>query len=382
MKRILRVICGLSVLLVSCREDEIADAEPGIDPAQRVYLRATVESTIAMSRAPFNRPTPNEKNPLKAAVWASTTPYKFQHIEGKDGSDGTGTVALHTTANFTNGEEQLLNAAVYPKPPASGEEKQSVYFVGLHPENEKQSEWMWSTNAEGTIAVKTFNGSEDVMFAPQESGVYGGNTQADLWPTFKFRHLLTWLRVSVISEGEKVSEAWGKIKSLKVRSGAGNTVTIDIGRECDPDRPDNPDRLEDYVTFSQVGDDATLNFYKTGTNDIFANENVEKTWYPIPYNKEEEVAYALCAPVTASKANTDGDPTNEYTLIIKTEKRTIPVEVPVDLMIDKTTWFEESTMNRQFHLHLTFKMGNHIIATGGVTDWATGGISNGVLRPE
>jgi len=367
MKKTFCLICGLGVLLFSCREEE---ADICADPAQRIYLRATVENTVVASRAPFDKSAPDETNPLKVAVWASTTAYEYKDLAKKGTADDNYVVALHTTANFSNGKEQLLDEAVYPKPAEDGTAKTSVYFVGLHPATE------WSTNEAGTIAVKTFNGSEDVMFAPQESGAYGGNTGADKWPTFKFRHLLTWLKVCIKSDGEEVSEAWGKLKSLKVKGG-GNTVTIDLSKAYS--EVYNPGASENCVTFSS-GEGLALDLYKTGTNDVFLKEDDESTWYSIPYNKSEEVAYVLCAPIIASAINGDGEKTNEYTLLVKTEHRTL--EVPIDLMKEEATCFDESTMNYQFTVNLNFKMGNSIITTSSVTDWKAGGISNGVLRPD
>lgn len=371
MKKIYCIICVLSLLFFSCREEE---ADFCTDPAQRIYLRATVENAIPMSRAPFSPLAPDENNPLKVAVWASTEPNVFKNLNKNGSSDDNYEVALHTKAYFSNGKEQLLYDAVYPKPQSDTEQGGEVCFVGLHPGIG------WTTDDAGTIARKTFNGSEDVMFAPQEKGRYGQNTTERLWPTFKFKHLLTWLKVNVKSNGEEISEAWGRLQSLKLKSSAGNTVTIDLSKEYSPVY--NPDSQENCVTFSS-GDGVTLDFYKTGTDDVFLDETDPTTWYPIPYNSSKEVAYVLCAPVIASARDVtqelDDVKTNEYTLIVETEQRT--VEVPVDLKRDKLTYFEGSTMNHQFILNLNFKMGDNIILTPLVKDWETGGISNGKLDP-
>lgn len=340
------------MLLFSCQQEE---ADISTDSAQRIYLRAAVENNAVKTRAPFSSTEPDRNAPLDVEVWASTTANKFLHVDGLNGSNGE--VALHTTAHFTNGTEQLLNDAVYPK-----ENGAAVYFVGLHPGKENNTEW--STIADGTIAIKTFNGSEDVMFAPQIFGVYGGNTTGDKWPTFQFKHLLTWLRVKVKAESEDISDAWGKLKSLKVKGEYGNTVTIDLSKDYSQGG---------CVTFSS-GNSVELDFYKTGTDNAYQNEA-----FTIPYTEAKEVAYVLCAPVTASDKDGEGNLTSEYTLIVETERRT--VEVPVDLMENASSYFTGSTMNCQFTLNLNFKMGDNIIVTASVTDWEVGGISNGVIRP-
>jgi len=360
MKKTFYTICGLSILLSSCHEE---DADIHSDSAQRIYLRASVENTILMSRTPFSLLAPDEDNPLEVAVWASTTPYVFKHTDRANGSDGT--VALHTTAYFTNGKEQLLNEAVYPK-----DENTTVYFVGMHPKDG------WNTPEDATAgqtATKTFNGSEDVMFAPQISGQYGQNVTQGSWPTFRFHHLLTWLIVNVKAESNVVSEAWGKLKSLKLKSSVGNTVTIDLSKNYNTEAPEN------CISFSP-GDGVPLDFYKTGTNAAFINEN-----YPLPdKDKFEEVAYVLCAPVDATDHDKLLEPeivkTNEYTLIVTTENRT--VEVPVDLMEDASTHFRGNTMNYRFVVNLNFKMGNNIVVSASVAEWELGGISNGILSPD
>ena len=350
------IICGLGMLLFSCQQEE---TDLSTDSAQRIYLRAAVENNAVKTRAPFSSTAPDRDAPLYVEVWASTTTNEFKDL-GKDGTDGT--VALHTKAHFTNEKEQLLDDAVYPK------DKGTVYFVGLHPGTG------WSDSGNGMIAKRTFNGSEDVMFAPQISGVYGGNVGVDKWPTFTFKHLLTWLKVKVKAESEDISDAWGKLKSLKVKGEYGNTVTIDLSKEYSQ---------EGCVTFSS-GNGVELYFCKTGTDDAYQNAS-----FTIPYDTEakkteaKEVAYVLCAPVTASDKDSEGNPTSEYTLIVETERRT--VEVPVDLMDLKEealSYFTGSTMNCQFTLNLNFKMGDNIIVTASVNDWEVGGISNGVLDPN
>ncbi len=370
MKNGFYAICWLGLILCSCQKEEEGVR---MDSARNIYLTATVENTLT-TRAPFLLSAPDQNNPLKVAVWASTTEYKFPD-EGKNGKDGSNVVALHTSANFTSGEEQLLNDAVYPKEGGS-----KVYFVGMHPENG------WTTPAAddpdpalaakaGEIATKTFDGSEDVMFAPQISGEYAQNVTE--WPKFEFRHLLTWLRVSIKADGEAVSKAWGRLKSLKVKSPGG--VTIDLSGEYDPTAP------QDRVSFSG---DAELDFYKTGTDNVFVDPNDESTWYTLQDEATDAVAYVLCAPVMASANDPDQLPTivrtAEYTLLVETENRS--VEVPIDLMKDASTdpptYFEGYTMNNRFTLNLNFKMGNNIAVTATVTDWKTGGISNGVLNPN
>ncbi len=356
MKNKFYAICGLGLVFFSCQKGETA---VGTYSDRSIYLQASVENTLD-TRAPFYLSQPDLDNPLKVAVWASTTANVFEDL-GANGTGADKNVALHTTANFTNGKEQLLNDAVYPDDP-----EKVVYFVGMHPE----SGWTAPETGDtaGKTASKTFNGSEDVMFAPQISGKYAHNTETDTWPTFQFHHLLTWLKVSVKADGQTVSDAWGKLKSLKIRST--NGVTVDLGRDYE----------RNCVSFSG---EAELDFYKKGTDKVFADKDNESTWYALPVDKAEEVAYVLCGPVaaTAKDPESQGDVrTTEYTLIVETENR--KVEVPVDLMTNADSYFDRDTMRYQFILNLNFKMGSNIAVTAAIADWGTGGLGSGELDPN
>ena len=113
MKKTMRYImlCALcAALLPSCEEEEMTT---GADTDCRIYLRATVEGATTTTRAPYILTTPNRDNPLEVAVWASTTQNLFANRDDANGKNGE--VAIHTSANFTNGSEQLLDEAVYPK---------------------------------------------------------------------------------------------------------------------------------------------------------------------------------------------------------------------------------------------------------------------------
>jgi len=375
MRNTFYAIGGLCFIFFSCQQE---DKAVRTDSAQSIYLRAEVENMI-MTRSPFDLSEPNQKNPLKVAVCASTTPYEFKNIEGANGTGADNVVALHTMANFTNGKEQLLYDAVYPK-----DENTKVYFVGLHPADG----WTFpgeggllDAPSDGKTATIVFNGCEDVMFAPQIDGQYGQNVGAGSWPTFSFYHLLTWLRVTVKAESELVSEAWGRLKSLKIKSK--NTVTVDLGKTFDLTK----DSGGGCVSFSDASV-SEFDFYSTGTDDVFLNRENEGTWYSLPYDEKKEVAYVLCAPVQASANDLTLVPeivrTAEYILLVETENRS--VEVPIDLMKDASadppTYFEENTMRNQFVLNLNFKMGNNVVVTASMTDWQSGGISNGVLDPN
>lgn len=341
-------LCGLS----ACQPHEW-DAMDDTD--RRIYLKAQVENASVQSRVPYELTAPALVTPLEVDVWASTTANKFENGLA-NGSDGT--VSYHTTARFTNAQEQLLDDVIYPR-------ENKVYFVGMHPRG-------WTTQ-DGTSAVYTFDGNDDVMSAPQIEGEYAANVAPDDWPILSFQHLLTWLRIEIAAESEAVRDAWGKVTSLTVKSR--NKVTVDLSRTYEDKKHDGADAT---VHFSGETD---LDFYQMGTDNVFPQTEGYTLELPKQEGSEEvfpEVAYVLCAPVNATeKSVVEGveGPTDEYILTVTTENRT--VNLGIDLKSAENTLFNQSTMGHQFTLRLRFKMGDNISVSAVSTDWVNGGIGKG-----
>lgn len=348
MKGKINIWLFLCLVLLSCQSEE----EGGILSAdRRIYLTASIEDAKD-SRAPYSWEAPSLEHPLLVDVWASTNMNKFAHTPGADGLNSTN-VELHSTARFTNAGEQLLNDAVYP----SKENTQSkVYFVGMHPQG-------WETvNENCDSATYTFTGKEDVMFAPRISGSYGENTGEEdkPWPTFEFKHLLTWLRFEIMAESEAVSNAWGYLESIKIKSP--NKVTVNLTKD---------DFVENEVV--KFGDNlAELELY-SADNQVFPKDDTQS----LPYTEDKvEEAYVLCAPVEARvRDEQSGDLISEYTLLIKTTKRP-EKEIQLDLKKAQEEYFTGSTRNTQFTIRLLFKMGNTINISTQAEEWKNGGIVN------
>lgn len=368
----LYIACGFVLAsMMACTNDT-----PGIRPtdeeASRIYLSAGVGEPAVSSRTPYQYEVPTMTQPLDVSVWASTTQDVFQHIDGKNGSDGT--VAIHTQAHFQSGAPQLLGEAIYPKADANATAK-TVYFVGFHPKSDE-----WTASDDNKSASYTFTGKEDVMFAPQISGEYGTAYEAS--PTFHFHHLLTYIRIEMVADKdeedvekkEEVSQAWGSIESMTISSVDKVTVN-NLG---------STDFSPDNVVFGN--DEISMSFYQTGTDNTFPPASS----YEIPVN-ETEVAYVLCAPVKGEDkhvVNGKDVPKPEYTLHIKTEKREL--DVPIDLMKkdgDAVSHFTDNTMGYQFVVQLNFKMGNVIGVSAAIsldanTDWFTHGTGSTDLKEE
>lgn len=378
MRRIIHI--SLLICLISCQQNGLDAVQVGAP----VYIAASVGGD-SMTKAPYmpkdNQEqmveTPSPEHPLKTDVWGSTDPYIFtekfydqEKTRPWDGSDESGKVAIHTDATFQSGEPQLLRAAIYNK-----NTKPTVYFVAFSPISQGAEKWVASED--GMSASFVFSGNDDVMFAPQVQGTYA--TDYSKSPVLSYSHLLTWIRVEMQAESKEVSDSWGAIKSMTIRSNS--NVKIDLQKEAY-----NNDGTYNFenVVFSEETD---LNFYKTIEEESYDGAQVTMkkkftdevfTDINVPYLKKEELAYVLCAPVVGTdKKVVDGEEIDaeEYVITISTDKRNVAIPVDLRHMVSGVVQpFLGSTRCMQFTLSLNFKMGNTIYLTSSVQDWKVGGL--------
>lgn len=378
MRRIIHI--SLLICLISCQQNGLDAVQVGAP----IYVAASVGGST-MTKAPYmpmdNQghmvETPSPEHPLKTDVWGSTNSYIFteefydqERTRPWDGSDESGKVAIHTDATFQSGDPQLLRAAIYNK-----NTKPTVYFVAFSPISQGAKKWVASED--GKSASFVFSGNDDVMFAPQVQGTYA--TDYSKSPVLSYRHLLTWLRVEMQAESKEVSDSWGAIKSMTIRSNS--NVKIDLQKEAY-----NNDGTYNFenVVFSEETD---LNLYKTIEEESYDGAQVTMkkkftdevfTDIKVPYLKKEELAYVLCAPVVGTdKKVVDGEEIDaeEYVITISTDKRNVAIPVDLRHMVSGVVQpFLGSTRCMQFTLSLNFKMGNTIYLTSSVQDWNVGGL--------
>ena len=378
MRRIIHI--SLLICLISCQQNGLDAVQVGAP----IYVAASVGGST-MTKAPYmpmdNKghmvETPSPEHPLKTDVWGSTTSYIFteefydqEKTRPWDGSDESGKVAIHTDATFQSGDPQLLRAAIYNK-----NTKPTVYFVAFSPISQGAEKWVASED--GKSASFVFSGNDDVMFAPQVQGTYA--TDYSKSPVLSYSHLLTWLRVEMQAESKEVSDSWGAIKSMTIRSN--NNVKIDLQKEAY-----NNDGTYNFqnIVFSEETD---LNLYKTIEEESYDGAQVTMkkkftdevfTDIKVPYLKKEELAYVLCAPVVGTdKKVVDGEEIDaeEYVITISTDKRNVAIPVDLRHMVSGVVQpFLGSTRCMQFTLSLNFKMGNTIYLTSSVQDWKVGGL--------
>ena len=326
-----------------------------------IWLSASI-SPSATTKTAYEQTTPSTEKAFDAIIWASTTScdYPYNIASPKTGADNT--MGYHTSVNFQSGSNQLLrDGLVYPANNAN------VYFIGLHPNTG------WSANTNGTSNTSTsydFHGNEDLLYAPEVSGNLPASvaTPTPTQPQLHFFHLLTWLRVKVFAEDASVAASWGALTNLKLKS---QQTTLGIDLSSVPDISSGvfatmQGNIATKVSFSGAEED--VSFYARGTDNTFT------ATYPSGYTLttlSTEVAYVLCAPVTATEGSV-GSRTNEYVLELSTENRS-GVTVNVDLKTASDTWFTGSTMGHQFVIELRLCAGGYISALATVTDWTTGG---------
>ena len=378
MRRIIHI--SLLICLISCQQNGLDTVQVGAP----IYVAASVGGST-MTKAPYmpmdNKghmvETPSPEHPLKTDVWGSTTSYIFteefydqEKTRPWDGSDESGKVAIHTDATFQSGDPQLLRAAIYNK-----NTKPTVYFVAFSPISQGAEKWVASED--GKSASFVFSGNDDVMFAPQVQGTYA--TDYSKSPVLSYSHLLTWLRIEMQAESKEVSDSWGAIKSMTIRSNS--NVKIDLQKEAY-----NNDGTYNFqnIVFSEETD---LNLYKTIEEESYDGAQVTMkkkftdevfTDIKVPYLKKEELAYVLCAPVVGTdKKVVDGEEIDaeEYVITISTDKRNVAIPVDLRHMVSGVVQpFLGSTRCMQFTLSLNFKMGNTIYLTSSVQDWKVGGL--------
>ena len=366
MTRYLYLIILLAV--IGCGDDGTYEPDGNHSP---IYLAVAVDNGNT-TRAPYELTEPTTEKPLNVDVWASTDKYVFPNSV-EDGSDAYGgVVKLHTTARFLSSAPQLLNSAIYNK-----DAQQKVYFVSMYPQG-------WEALYHNTQADYTFNGAQDLMFAPQISGVYA--TDYEKTPLLHFHHLLTWLSFELKADTEEAATAWGKIKKIEIKSC--NAVSVDLSAASyDEETVDGTTVFKykwdgDGIKFT---DEVQLPLYHVNPPSVYlaADTTFEDKYYAqggyeLDYLAAHEVAYVMCAPVVGSYTNADDELTNEYLLNVVTDKRT--VEIGLDLKKaageDVDSYYVGSTMGRKFNFLLNFRLGNTITVTAKMNDWEPGGIIN------
>jgi len=315
-----------AMALSSC--DNTRESQPDPVACRDVYIQAAVGSKPE-SRAPFEGNVPSVDKPLDAVVWASPTSKSYTSAAGDLGKP----TVTESKVLFLSGKPQLIKGIHYP------DDKKPLYFVALHPETG------WTTGM-GNMAYHSITGDEDLLFAKETSGSYGTKTL----PRLEFKHMLTQICVKLRAEDENAVEAWGNLKSLKVKSFSRASVSVGA---------DDP-------SFYYDGSETDLDFFITGSGKVFPGDD---DTLPVDVPLE---SYVLCAPITVNATGGTDAADKNYVIILETENRTIKQTVEMT-DIGTETFAGGSTMGHKFTLNICLKLGYNITAETTVDRWEFGG---------
>ena len=321
------------------------------DNLRPVYIAAKTDLSVS-TKSPYNgTTTPTVSAPLKSIVCVSTDNMYFRP-DGPNGTSEGGEISKHIHVEFQSSQGQSLNDIYYNK-----DFIQEVYFTAIYPE------LGWNFSEDFSSVSTTFDGTKDIMFAPQVIGRYVADEPAqkkeNQIPTLNFKHMLTYLKVEIgaagkdVIESEAISQAWGKIRSMTIS--CQNSISINLADG----------------TANFTGEKGEMNFYKPNSDVVFPGTD----GYVIP-STSTAAAYVLCSPVMAT--NDDPDFPYEYAITLETDNRHVVIDI--DLKNAADAYFSGNTAGYQFTIGLNFKMGNNIAVSAKIDSWETGGIGTGSIE--
>lgn len=282
------------------------------------------------TRAPYMATTPSADAPLLARVLCSQT----QGDYGEEVDEANNNGFMNFTAASTKTSFCLNDGTITPKSFPSGVD--SVYLVGLYPAE------TWTKNTD-TSASFNFNGSNDIMFAPEATTVKRGAVG-----TLAFGHKMTKINIQLRAVDDASIAPWGEIENIAL-TGVGAAA-------AQPHTTVEVAFADGDATFSNAA--ASLACYGTdGTNytDVAYAGTAALT------TTATTVAYTICEPVDAAA----GD---EYSLTITSSKKEEPVVVPFSLTNTADAEFTGNTAGYAFTVTLSFSA-VEIQAQATVTPW-------------
>ena len=331
-------VLAAAALLASCSKD--AGNDPAPVPAGPDAIRATARSlkieadaTEPGSKAAY---AATDANNLKAAVVGSQTSgnYATAYVSGtmtfKAGTSQSDAVAFDAGAT---------GATTFPA------DKSSIFLTALYPDQMKDnSKWDFTAGTTGTV---TFAGTEDIMASPQSEVAKDGGSDASKakFASFDFKHLLTFLTVTVKAEDDAAVAAWGDVQSVKITKLLGaasfhNKVAVTLADGTAATGSAFTETVTQWPLFSTVTADAAVPTTTLTTT-------------------KADLATTLIAPFTAVNS---GDLTLE--IVTKTASgsavtSTVDVKVPAG-----------DTQGKAYNINLTFKTQN-ISGVATITGWGT-----------
>lgn len=283
------------------------------------------------TRAPYMAQEPSAQAPLLARVLCSQTQGNYKVEVDEANNNGF----MNFTAASTKTSFCLNNGTITPKSFPRGVD--SVYLVGLYPAE------TWTKNTD-TSASFNFNGSNDIMFAPEATTVKGGAVG-----TLAFGHKMTKINIQLRAVDDASITRWGEIENIAL-TGVGAAA-------AEPNTTVEVVFADGAATFSNAA--ASLACYGTDGTDYTDKAYAGTTALT---TTPTTVAYTICQPVDATDGATD-----EYTLTVTSSTKG---DVPVSFSLTSNTddEFTGNTAGYAFTVTLSFSA-VEIQAQATVTPW-------------
>lgn len=208
--------CFIALFMLAACNNDTDELPVEIPISMNAQMVTDVDATRALSTNEIRGALPSKEYPLEALLCFSTTSKVYD-------AEPTPVVPTylpcHTTINYTSGTK------TYPAPIGENDIKYpidntKVYCIGLHP----NTGWTFEDDNPSCCASYTLDGRSDIMFAPEING-----SMYTPFGTQTYTHLQTWVKLNVCATYPEAIEAWGKIKSIKLKGY--NNIKIDLDTE-------------------------------------------------------------------------------------------------------------------------------------------------------
>lgn len=234
MKQSYYFLIGGLALLSACSQNDMPDGSAVTGDEIRATARALSMNadTQADTRAAY---TATDAKGMKALVLATQTTGDYD----LNTTIGTGKLYAKGTMTFDAADAEH-SSVEYASSGFEGNaklpaDKSSLFLCALYPSDGAFVGKDWS--GIGSTASYTFDGTQDVMAAPQKEVAKGatgdGTTAAAGTASFAFGHLLTKIDIKVKADIAEAAEAWGVVKSVTLSKVLGaasfqNTVSVTL----------------------------------------------------------------------------------------------------------------------------------------------------------
>lgn len=288
------------------------------------------------TRAPYMATTPSADAPLLARVLCSQTKGDYAaEIEEANNNGFMNFTAASTETSFCSNDGTV-------KPKSFPKGVNDVYLVGLYPVGLYPAE-TWTKNA-GTSASFNFDGSDDIMFAPETVTTRGEEPTIG---TLAFGHKMTKINIQLRAVDDASIAPWGEIENIALTGVGANQPNQQVEISFADGKATFSDQVASLSCYGTDGTDYTDDAY-AGTTALTTTPTT--------------VAYTICEPVDAT-----GGTTNEYTLTVTSSTKG-PVAVPFSLTNTENAEFTGNTAGYAFTVTLSFSA-VEIQAQATVTPW-------------